>query len=324
MSSQTNSIVSFKRASLTPEQQAIADQALARITADRVQQQAFQNLGGIAKAGLGAGTLLAGLRALTRLNREQVAHKELPTGGRVNVELFAPVRKRNRRLRSTPAEVSYAPPPSIMPYPGLPAPAQPKLASDLSNFASHPIGWVKDLAQGAMSGRNATKPMHLPWYPAAALATGVGAFGAGHVATDMIMRKIRDAAMKQELARAEREYEEALQGDLSAGKLASERSKLASNFDRIVAVFEKHANVGAAGQLASPESTQLASLAAGLYLTSMLAAGGIGLRAGYNSAKKNWKSNALQRAQIQRLQSPNRDQPVEIMAEPVHQPELTL
>jgi hypothetical protein len=119
--------------------------------------------------------------------------------------------------------------------------------------------------------------------------------------------------MKAELAKAEQEYEQALAAP-PASKVASERGELARNFDRLIDVFEKHA---VASPMVSPGTSQAAGLLAGLYLTTLMAGGAMGARAGFNAGSKDWKTNALRRAQLQRLQLAGRDQPVELAATPV-------
>ena len=299
----------IKESGLSPTQQAAADAAYNEVMSNVAKQQAIRNIQNVGMAGLGAGTVLAGLRALMRLNREQVSHKTIPTGGTVNVELFAPEKKRNLRKKNDPSALAYSP---MQLGFGVPS-SQMKLASELANVVQHPIQYAKELGSNVVSGAKATTPMQLPWYLPAVVGAGALSFGASHLASNAIMKRLRDDAMKAELAKAEQEYEQALAAP-PASKTASERGELARNFDRLIDVFEKHA---VASPMVSPGTSQAAGLLAGLYLTTLMAGGAMGARAGFNAGSKDWKTNALRRAQLQRLQLAGRDQPVELAATPV-------
>jgi hypothetical protein len=312
MSTAANTRTLLKKAFTPLQQQAIVDQALQKVQSEATRNAAVNNLKNLLFLSAGAGTTLAGLQTLARLNRDQQSHKQVPVGRDVPIELYGVQPKRVRHRKASPESISYLPAVPSLPAGLLPAPSPTKVASEFGNFLSNPFGYVGDTVQGAATGRNASNPMHIPWYAPAALGVTLAGVGTANYVADEAAKRLRKKIVQQEIAKAEQEYDDALRNSIAI-KGASARSKLASNFDRIISVMEKHA---IEGQAASAGTTNLAGTLAGLYLAMALGSGVAGLRGGYDSGKSEWKSDAIRRAQITRLKTVPSN-PVDIQADPV-------
>jgi hypothetical protein len=156
---------------------------------------------------------------------------------------------------------------------------------------------VAQTVKNILSGANATRLRHLPWFPTAAAGAITAGGLLGYKGTDALLSKMRDAAAKAEIARAQQEYEDAMFGERPGLKLAGEKSQLARSFSKIVPVMQK---LSADTSILKPEAERVASAMVGLY--AMLAAGGTAAGAyhGFKSQRSKSDTAAVRRAQKER------------------------
>jgi len=159
-------------------------------------------------------------------------------------------------------------------------------------------GTLSGTLENILTGANAIKPHQLPWFPTAAAAAIAGGGLVGYKGTNALLGKVRDAAAKAEIARAQREYEEAMFGEKPGLKLAGEVCRLTQSLAKIVPVVEKAAVANPS--LLEPKMERVASTMAGLY--ALLAAGGTAAGAyhGYKAQRRKSDTAAISRAQKER------------------------
>lgn len=172
----------------------------------------------------------------------------------------------------------------------------------IAKRASEPT--VTGTAKNILTGANATKLHHLPWFPTAFAATMLGGGLLGYKGTNALLGKVRDAAAKAEIAKAQQEYEEAMFGKQPGLKLAGEVCQLTESLAKIVPVIQKVAVIQPS--YLSPDKERIASTMAGLY--AMLAAGGTAAGAyhGFNAQRRKSDTVAIRRAQKERQLSESR------------------
>jgi hypothetical protein len=180
------------------------------------------------------------------------------------------------------------------------------------SFSEHPLTWAAQHATGALgllrgrgqgqdtavgdafSGWSSPSPLDKPWvYPVGAAAIGGGLYG-GYKLTDWLLDKARRRESEGELARARREYEEAMLGQYG---------QKTAGVDPVDALFEKSAGV--------------IGPALGLGLLGM---GTVGLASGlgsYHWARSRSKTKALEEAIKRRQEALFGQAPRPIMAVPV-------
>lgn len=158
--------------------------------------------------------------------------------------------------------------------------------------------------QNIVTGANATKMHQLPWFPTAAAAAVAGGGLLGYKGTNALLGKVRDAAAKAEIAKAQQEYEEAMFGKQPGLKLAGEVCQLTESLAKIVPVIQKVAIANPS--YLPPDKERIASTMAGLY--AMLAAGGTAAGAyhGFNAQRRKSDTVAIRRAQKERQLSESR------------------
>lgn len=157
-----------------------------------------------------------------------------------------------------------------------------------------------DSVRAGLSGSEALHPHEKPWFLPAVAALTAGGLGLGYMAGDATIKDIRDASANAELARARREYEEALREEHEGFKRSNERGELAQQFDRIINCLNRNGVKVAAGN-PSPELSRTIGLLAGILLTGAGGAAAVGAYNGWNSAKSKSKQKAVQRARKERM-----------------------
>lgn len=159
-------------------------------------------------------------------------------------------------------------------------------------------GTVASTLENIVRGANATKLRELPWFPTAAAAAITGGGLVGYKGTNALLGKVRDAAAKAEIARAQQEYEEAMFGKQPGLKLASEACRLAQSMSKIVPAVQKAAVANPS--LLEPKTERIASAMTGLY--ALLAASGTAAGAyhGYKAQRRKSETSSIDRAQKER------------------------
>lgn len=305
-----------KKAEVNPQHQALVDEVVARLMSPQVRETAKQNVRGILGVGAGAGLTLAGLYNLAQLNRQQLVSK-LPRQQAVQIELFDTQRKKRRKKKQDPDLFSYSTIPAFVPI----GPGANKTSAD--NWQD----WFNKSYDVVNKGEKATSPWHLPDHAPSMAAAGLLGFGGSYWLANKIFQAARNKAMKIQLQKAEKDYEDALYDAGTEEKVASERSHLGQQFDRIVAVLRKHGAITevtnekvesldklSAEDPLSAGTAQLSGRLAGYYLTAALLAAAYGAHSGFKNQRAGSKTKAIERAQLERLDASKRDQPIDVMA----------
>lgn len=278
-----------------------------QLTQDQMNQMGSERakmLTNILLASAGIGATGIGLSHLLSLNQRQ-ALKKKPNVSEVRVELYGQEKDRRQKANRKRRLVN----PNVFSYTDSPSTPKVKLASDFTNLLTSPIKYTSELISEITNPSSPTLYSDVSFLPMAALTGAVG-LGGGAYGVNKLVSSLREAARKKELARAEKEFEEAL---AMASKTASEGNTLLNNVDRIANVMSKYA-VGES--LVSPEAAATARTMLSAYITAAMALGGVGLYGSFKANKAKSKAKAIERAQLERMQEQSQRQYPAIYAEP--------
>lgn len=136
------------------------------------------------------------------------------------------------------------------------------------------------------------------WYAYPALAGSAAAgIGAGVAGTSLLIKKLRERALDQELEEAKMEFESALRGEPSRKQASDEDARsLRVSIDRLYAAASR---LGLDKRGA--DSAQLMGRGLGLYALFAALSGGLGAASGYNHARKDRKSEFIEAASRERM-----------------------